>query len=109
MQFMVELIHGPETCIAGRKGEAAHHAEMMAGLRDIAREHNLEVVEGWAFPVGHRLWYVVESKDSQSVADAFFAADVHQWNTVQIHPVLNHATFTETVLKPIIGNVELAS
>lgn len=109
MQFMVELTHGPDTCIAGNNPNAPHYAELVADIRLAASDNNIEVVDGWSFPIGHRLWYVVEADDPQSITNVFFAAKVHHWNTVQIHPVLNHAAFTETVLMPIISKADLAS
>ena len=105
---MVELNHSPESCITGKHQTSTNHAELLAGIREIAFEHGIKVVDGWAFPVGHRLWYVVEATESQAASDLLFAAGLHHWNTVQIHPVLNHETFVETVLSQISSEVELA-
>jgi hypothetical protein len=94
MLFMVELNHGPETCVAGKQHASENYAELLDGLRGAAAEYGADVVGGWAFPVGHKLWYVVDAEESQTVADLFFASGLHQLNTIQINPVLDHDAFT---------------
>lgn len=98
MLFMVELSHGPETCIAAKNDPGSSQGRLLSELTDIAREHDAEIVGGWSFPVGHRLWYVVEAQDAHAVSNLFFAAQTHHWNTVDINPVIDHETFRRTVL-----------
>ncbi|MBT3994345.1 MAG: hypothetical protein HOF01_00945 [Chloroflexi bacterium] len=110
MQFMVELTHSPETCIASPgSSDREHHAELLGEIQQTAYEHGIELTNGWAFPIGHKLWYVVSASDAQDVTDTFFAAGVHRWNTVQIHPVLDHKTFKTKVLDGISGRVEISA
>jgi hypothetical protein len=98
MLFMVELNHGPESCVAGRPHASENYAKLLVGLHETAAEHSVDVVGGWAFPVGHKLWYVVKAEESQTVADVFFAAGLHKLNTIQIHPVLEHDAFTGWIM-----------
>lgn len=98
MLFMVELSHGPEACVAGKRHASENYAQLLAELHETAVEHRADVVGGWAFPVGHKLWYVVNAEESQSVADLFFASGLHQLNTIQINPVLDHDAFTGWML-----------
>ena len=110
MQFMVELTHSPETCIASPgSSDRERHAELLGEIQQTAYEHGIELTNGWAFPIGHKLWYVVSASDAQDVTDTFFAAGVHRWNTVQIHPVLDHKTFKTKVLDGISGRVEISA
>ena len=69
-------------------------------------DYDVKIVGGWAFPIGHKLWYVVEASGSHAVAELLFAVRVHSWNTVDIHPVLPHDTFAEDVLKPLTPGVD---
>ncbi len=98
MLFMVELVHGPDKCPAVHPVIAAGSASHLAGLEQTASEHGARIVGGWSFPVGHKLWYVVEADDSSAVSDLFFAAQAHHWSTVTINPVIDHETFKERVL-----------
>ena len=108
VQFMVELNHSPENCITGKRQTSTNHTELPAGIREISFEHGIKVVDGWAFSVGHRLWYVLKATESQAVSDRFFTDGLQHWNTVQTHPVLNHKTSVETLLSQISSEVELA-
>lgn len=110
MQFMVELTHSPETCItAPGSSDREHHAELLSALHQTAYKHEVDVVNGWSFPIGHKMWYVVSARDAQNVTDTFFATGVHLWNTVQIHPVLDHQAFKTKVLDKITGSTELSA
>ena len=110
MQFMVELTHSPETCIGSpSSSDREHHAELLGEIHQIAYKHGVDIVNGWAFPIGHKLWYVVSARDAQDVTDTFFSAGVHRWNTVQIHPVLDHNAFKAKVLDEITGPVEISA
>ena len=105
---MVELNHSPETCVAGRHDASENYAKSLDGLRETAAKHSVDVVGGWAFPVGHRLWYVVNAEESQTVVDLFFAAGLHKLNTIQIHPVLDHDAFRGWILDSADQTTELA-
>ena len=110
MQFMVELTHSPGTCIASPGStDREYHAELLGEIHQIAYKHRVDIVTGWAFPIGHKLWYVVSAKDAQDVTDTFFSIGVHRWNTVQIHPVLDHKTFKSKVLDEISGRVDISA
>lgn len=105
MLYMAELTHGPDTCVAAKNDLAGPRVHLLAGLKEIASEHGAEIVNGWAFPIGHRMWYVVEAPNSHTVATVFQAAKAHHWNTLDIHPVMDHETFKETVLERIAAGV----
>ena len=108
MLFMVELKHNPETCIAARdKSSSEIDAKQLRVLRYIAANHEATVVDGWSFPVGHQLWYVIDAKESHAVADLFFESGAFRWNTVTINPVMNHDSFIRNVLNPIADGPEL--
>ncbi len=98
MLFMVELTHGPETCIAAESVPESSRSRLLSELTSLAVEYGAEIVGGWSFPVGHRLWYVVEAADAHTVSSLFFAAQTHHWNTVEINPVIDHETFRRTIL-----------
>lgn len=105
---MVELNHGPETCVAGKHHESERYAKLLAGLHETAAELGVDVIGGWGFPIGHKLWYVVDAEESHVVADVFFAAGLHQLNSVQINPVLDHDAFKGWILKRSDRSTELA-
>jgi hypothetical protein len=105
-QFMVELEHEPETCVASGRSDVQRNAKLLIDLRERADDYDVKIVGGWAFPIGHKLWYVVEASGSHAVAELLFAVRVHSWNTVDIHPVLPHDTFAEDVLKPLTPGVD---
>ncbi|MDA1279226.1 MAG: hypothetical protein O3B95_04195 [Chloroflexi bacterium] len=98
MLFMVELTHGPETCIASERGRNEKYAGLLLRLREAAADHGIRVIDGWSFPVGHRLWYVLEADDPQAISNLCVSTGVHYWNTVLINPVLNHDSFAREVL-----------
>jgi hypothetical protein len=106
MLFMVELKHSPETCIAAREKNADLDAQQFRELREIAVKHDSRIVDGWSFPVGHQLWYVIDAPESHIVADVFFKSRAFRWNTVTINPVMNHDSFTRHVLNPIADGEE---
>ncbi len=103
MLYMTELTHGPDTCITAPNEYAQLRARLIAGIKELAAEQGAEIVNGWSFPAGHRMWYVVEAPDSHTVASVFRDARTHHWNTVSIDPVIDFAEFKETVLGPLIG------
>lgn len=103
---MVELNHSPETCIVARDGSSHLDAESLRDLREIAIEHGAYIVDGWAFPVGHQLWYVVDAPESHIAADVFSASRAYRWNTVRINPVMNHDSFSRKVLDGLIEESE---
>jgi hypothetical protein len=103
---MVELKHSPETCIAARENNADLDAQRFRELREIAAKHDSTVVDGWSFPVGHQLWYVIDAPESHLVADVFFESRAFRWNTVTINPVMNHDSFIKHVLNPIADGKE---
>jgi len=108
MLFMVELKHSPETCIAARDGASAElDAIRMRELIEIAAKHGATVVDGWSFPIGHQLWYVIDAPESHAVANVFFESRAFRWNTVTINPVMNHDSFIRHVLTPIADGEEL--
>ena len=108
MLFMVELDHDPESCVAGKHEASENYAKLLAGVRGTAAEHSVDVVGGWAFPVGHKLWYVVNAEESHVVADMFLASGLHRVNTIQIHPVLDDDAFTGWILDSANATTELA-
>lgn len=101
MLFMVEATHGPETCISARGKAARADADHLAELMDTASSGQTRVVASWAYPVGHRMWFVVESPDAHPVAELFRTAGMHGWNTIGIHPVLDSREFKRMVLDGI--------
>ncbi len=108
MLFMVEATHRPETCIAARGSAARADADQLAELMDPSFRGQSRVISSWAYPIGHRLWFVVESPDAHSVAELFRAAGVHGWNTIGIHPILDNQEFKRTVLDGITRSAEEA-
>jgi len=107
MLYMVELNHSPETCIAARDHSSAERdAKQLRILRDIATKHGATIIDGWSFPVGHQLWYVVDASESHAVGDIFFESGAFKWNTVTINPVMNHDSFIRNVLNPIADGPE---
>ncbi|HIF72318.1 MAG TPA: hypothetical protein EYQ61_07180 [Dehalococcoidia bacterium] len=107
MLFMVELKHSPETCITARdRSSSEMDAKQLHVLREIAAKHGAMVVDGWSFPVGHQLWYVIDAKESHAVGDVFFESGAFRWNTVTINPVMNHDSFIRNVLEPIVDGPE---
>ena len=103
MLFLVELKHGPDTCIAARDRSLTEiDARYFREITSIAESHSVKIVDGWSFPIGHQLWYVVEAEYSHSVAEVFKESRAFSWNTVSINPVVNHAAFVEKVLNPIV-------
>ena len=105
MLFMVELTHGPETCIAARdplitETDARHFLE----IKSIAIDHNVKIINGWSFPIGHQLWYVVEAEESHAISEVFKDSRAASWNTVRINPVVNHDEFVEKILEPILNS-----
>ncbi|MBN4064597.1 hypothetical protein JYU04_02560 [Dehalococcoides mccartyi] len=108
MLFMVELKHSPETCIAARDGSAAEmDAKQLRELQQIAANHDATVIDGWSFPIGHQLWYVIDAPESHAVADIFFKSRAFRWNTVTINPVMNHDSFVRHVLNPIADGEDI--
>ena len=103
---MVELKHSPETCIAAREKNADLDAQRFRELRDIAAKHGSTIVDGWSFPVGHQLWYVIDAPESHEVANVFYESRAFRWNTVTINPVMNHDSFIKHVLNPIADGEE---
>jgi hypothetical protein len=102
MLFMVELKHSPETCIAAREPSSSElDAKQLRELREIAANHQATVIDGWSFPIGHQLWYVIDAPESHAVADVFFESRAFRWNTVTINPVMSHDSFIRNVLNPI--------
>lgn len=108
MLYMTELEHGPDTCIAAKNDLDTPTVYLLAELKEIALECGAEIVGGWAFPIGHRLWYIVEAPDAHTVANVFHAAQAHHWNTVNINPVIGHETFRRTFLGRGLGRGESA-
>jgi hypothetical protein len=107
MLYMVELKHSPENCIAARdRSSAEKDAIELRLLREIAAKHEATVIDGWSFPVGHQLWYVIDAKESHAVGDVFFESGAFRWNTVTINPVMNHDSFIRNVLNPIADGPE---
>lgn len=102
--YLVELEHKPEMCItSGGDRNKSHAAELMA-IRDTARELGTRIVGGWSFPVGHRLWYVVEANDAHAVAELARTCQLHSWNTVTVNPVLDHDSFSEKILGKLVDS-----
>ena len=95
MQFMMELVHGPTTCIAAHNHRDDEIVRSLANIKEIAAGHGARVVGGWAFPVGHRMWYVIEASAAETVATIAQEMKLHTWQTVDIHPVLEHSDFKE--------------
>ncbi|HJP28220.1 MAG TPA: hypothetical protein QF694_05375 [Dehalococcoidia bacterium] len=103
MLYMAELKHSPETCIAARdRSSSEMDAKQLRVLREIAAKHDATVVDGWSFPVGHQLWYVIDAPESHVVGDVFFESGAFRWNTITINPVMNHDSFIRNVLNPIV-------
>ncbi|MFP6569016.1 MAG: DUF3303 family protein [Dehalococcoidia bacterium] len=96
--YMAELMHGPETCVAANPDR--ERAGLLADLPEISRANGVNFVGGWAFPVGHRQWYVFEAEDAHAVSKVLFAAKTHHWNGIDIHPVTDFESFKSTVLSP---------
>jgi len=100
---MVELNHRPETCILANYRPEDNCAGRLSKIRETAGKYGARVVDGWVFPIGHRLWYVIEAHDAESVTDLCTDSGVHIWNTVSISPVLDHDRFRTKVLDEVTG------
>ena len=99
--FMVELHHEPETCISSGYGDTESNALHLMRIGDAAKELGAELVGGWAFPIGHRQWYVVKATDAHVVAELVRITNLHLWNTITVNPVLDHDMFSEKILGKI--------
>jgi len=106
MLFMFEFKHSPGTCIAAREKNADLDAQQLRELRNIAMKLDSTIIDGWSFPVGHQLWYVIDAPESHVVADVFFESRAFRWNTVTINPVMNHDSFIKHGLNPIADGEE---
>ena len=98
MQYMVELEHRAESCIAG--DPAGNHARLFAQLKDYAADKGLQIQGGWLFPVGHRMWFVVDAENGHDVQQLFFDAKVHLWSAISVNPVNDYDSFLANILLP---------
>jgi len=101
--YMVELNHEPETCIASGYGDTESNARLLMKIGESARELGAELVGGWAFPVGHRQWYVVRADDAHVVAELIRVTNLHLWNTISVNPVLDHDGFSTKILGKVVS------
>jgi hypothetical protein len=100
--FMVEIAHKPENCIANGSIESKSNAALLKGLHESAAQLGATIVDGWAFPIGHRLWYVVKAENAHIAAKIFGERRVHTWNTITVNPVLDHESFGREIIDPIL-------
>jgi hypothetical protein len=103
---MVELKHEPENCFASQNQLSQVDSSALGDVGNIAEKRGARLVNGWAFPVGHQLWYVIDAPQSHIVADVFFEANAHKWNTVTINPVMDHDTFGREILGSVKHEVD---
>ncbi|MDP7089191.1 MAG: hypothetical protein QGG20_05555 [Dehalococcoidia bacterium] len=96
LHYMVELDHDSKSCIAANpKGE---YANLLVNLSGFAQPHGVRIIDGWSFPVGHRMWFVVVAPDAHKVSAVFYDAKVHLWNRVDVSPVIPFEEFELNVL-----------
>jgi hypothetical protein len=105
---MVELNHEPETCIASGYGDTESNALNLMKISESAKELDAELVGGWAFPVGHRQWYVIKADDAHIVAELVRVTNLHLWNTITVNPVLDHDMFSEKILAKLVPQEKTA-
>jgi hypothetical protein len=101
--YMVELNHEPETCIASGYGNTESNASLLMKISESAKDLGAELVGGWAFPVGHRQWYVVKADDAHVVAEVIRVTNLHLWNTISVNPVLDHDGFSTKILSKLVS------
>lgn len=87
MLYMIEAVHGPETCPGANEEIRQKALSMGPKMADVAKAHGVTLQGTWVSRAAHTSYILADAPGAHAIEDTLDELGMVTWNTIAIRPV----------------------